>query len=146
MGGYKLDVLPQDNELAPKDGEVRVSLVTLSVLMINALQGFASKDIGFEDTQVTLAEFLKELERKTRISVTIKDLEQLLWAANLRAEAGHFWSPKEEGETFEQFLQGLFRYAKLYNAGLRFDRDYNVVTYTMKDGGPSEELEDARVN
>lgn len=132
--------LPEDNELAPKDGEVRVPLSSLAVLMINALQGFANKDIGFEDTQITLTEFLKELERSTKLTVTVKDLEQLLWAANLRAESGHFWSVKNDGkETFDQFLQGLFRYARLYNAQLKFDRDYNVVTFTMNDGGPVEE-------
>lgn len=131
---------PEDMELAPKEGEVRVPLTSLAVLMINALQGFANKDIGFEDTNVTLDEFLKEIERTTKLSMKIKDLEQLLWAANLRAEGGHFWSVKKDGkETFDQFLQGLFRYAKLYHTQLKFDRDYNVVVFTMNDGGPVEE-------
>lgn len=125
--------------LAPKDAEVKVPLVSLCILMVNALQGFASKDIGFEDTTVTLDEFLVELERKTRMHVSIRDLEQLLWAANLRAEAGHFWSPKDGGEEpFQRFLQNMFHFIRLERVPLKFDREYNVITFKEGEETPND--------
>lgn len=133
------------SKLAPRDAEVKVSLVALCTLMINALQGYANKDIGFEDTEETLADFLDRLARTQRVHVSIKDLEQLFWAANLRAEQGQFWVPaNEEGGvprlTFDQFLQKFFRYTKLDYKALEFDRAYNVISF--KEGEASHGAED----
>lgn len=125
-----------DRELAPRDAEVKIPLVTLCILMVNALQGFASKDVGFEDTEQTLEEFLKEMEKRSGVHLAIKDLEQLLWAANLRAESGYFWHPGR-AENLESFLQKLFRFVRLDRTPLQFDRDYNVITY--KPGSLAED-------
>lgn len=134
------------SKLAPRNAEIKVNLVSLCVLMINALQGFANKDVGFEDTEETLQDFLERFSKEQRIHVTIKDLEQLLWAANLRAEQGQFWNvANEEGGaprlTFDQFLQKFFRYTKLDYRALEFDRAYNVISFKEVEEGAAHGTE-----
>ncbi len=134
-------------ELAPKDGRLRISQLTLATLLVNFIQAARSGEVGYENTKRTLQEFLSEIERMPKVPISVGDLEDMLCAVNLRSEQGAFWSPKE-GETFSKHLRNLFWYARLDYERLTFDKDYNTIGYynppedekdLAEDGKPDDE-------
>lgn len=127
----------QPGRLAPKDAELGVPWLTATVLLINALQAFASKEIGWQNTETLFNDFLQRLERKGKLFITVKELEELLYACNMRAEDGKFFSPLNE--TYEQFLARTLPKLRVQFQQVEFNREYNMLTVVEPEGERTNE-------
>lgn len=100
----------------------------VAVLLVNLHQAAQDPEIGHQDHVLGLRQLTQRLSHSTRIRVKKEHLESALWACNMRAEKGTFWSPYVEVTTsFDDFLNGI-RLGK----GERFDKFYNTIDKKVK--------------
>jgi hypothetical protein len=124
------------SKLAPKDAKIKIGLYTLAVLMYNFVRAQEESDVTFEEATERLDEFLTRMNlSQYRFHVSVQDLEQLLYTANMVEEAGKGFVSLKKDESFDKFLQQLFWYSRLGHDRLKFDRDFNTIVYHGKEGG-----------
>ena len=112
-----------------------MSAAELAILIANFVQAIKhNNDVGFEDAEKELGEFMDELDQLARVSVPIKTIEGLFWACNMRAEMPgehFFFSPK--GHTFKEFVSKLMARAWHEGQPLEFDYGFNIISYKNKE-------------
>lgn len=86
----------------------------------NVLEAIANKEIGHQDEDKSLKEFISFLRHK-KFWLEPHELESALWACNILKERGELWMPEQV--TFDEFVSNLLR----FNPKLRFNKDYNLL-------------------
>jgi hypothetical protein len=82
---------------------IQVRLSDLWALWVNLTLGASDPSIGFHDTEHSLSEMKKYLDRTVHLPISI--VESALWSSNLRYEKDEFEHP--EGLTFPEFVRRI---------------------------------------
>lgn len=99
------------------------TLGQLAVLLWHLYRCANDPDIGYLDANVSLEDLIKKRLNK-RVVVSKRDMEAMLWAANMADQHGFFWSP--DNKKFTEFIQPL-----LYS-NEAFDRTWNILINTKE--------------
>jgi len=96
----------------------KITVLEAVVLLTNMFNGAKHKNVGFEDSNNTMDDFITRLGKR-RMWIEESMLESALWSCNLMDENQKFWHPK--GYTFDQFVQGALP------PQVRFNKKYNFI-------------------
>jgi|JI8StandDraft_1071087.scaffolds.fasta_scaffold404501_1 hypothetical protein len=100
-----------------------ITIGQLAVLLWHLYRCANDPDIGYLDATVPLHDLVSRRLRKT-VKLSKRDLEALLWAANMADKQGFFWSP--DNKEFTEFIQPM-----LFSTEA-FDRTWNILINTKE--------------
>lgn len=108
--------------LAKKGGQWHhVSLLNLSIMLLNTYTAARDELVGFEDARETL-ESLTMRFNKMRL-IDPNHIESMLWSCNLLNEQGKF--VHYDKKPFDDFVRDAFPYAT-------FDKRFNTIEWEKK--------------
>lgn len=106
-----------------RDNMRSVTVGQLAVLLWHLYRCANDPDIGYLDATVPLHELVTKRLKKV-VNLNKRDLEALLWAANMADKNGFFWSP--DSKEFTEFIQPLLF------SDEAFDRTWNILINTKE--------------
>lgn len=86
-----------------KEPVVKIKATDLGLLLHAMIQANRMPEVGFADTQQSVADVLYKVN--SYVKIPEKTLESLLWSANILSEMGYLDLP--DGQTFSTYLINL---------------------------------------
>jgi hypothetical protein len=113
------------NTSDPLEPQFAVRLTDVAVLLYNLHKGAVTAEVGYEDCEQRLEDFVLMLSSK-KLTVKASQLERLLWSCvqleEHKALTGGFWHHKDE--ELDAFIRRILYKS---NEVFEFNKDYSVI-------------------